>query len=398
VRAQFDLDPEFAHFSTFWLSSHPRKVRDAIDYHRRRLDQHPYLYVTENECRLEELASASIASLLGTTSDEIIVTHSTTEGLAILYGGLKLAKGEEVLSTSHDHYSTFSTLNLLSKRTGALVRRISLYDDGIPSDSESIVERVSDAIGNQTRLVALTWVHSSSGRRLPIERIAARIAHINSRRPVTRQVLLSVDATHALGVFDFDVSTLGCDFLVAACHKWLYGPRGTGFIWGKRTRLDEIAEVIPSFAPGPLGVFTGQVKDGSFGPAERLRPGGFNCFEHRWSIPAAVDFLSEIGTRRVYDRLSELTQNLVRAIQNIDRVRVITPSESAEHGAIVCFEVEGLAPSAVVSRLLERKVISSVSPYANPVARLTPGIYNSQEDVERAVHAVREVAATCVRK
>jgi isopenicillin-N epimerase len=391
VRSHFNLDPDFSHFSTFWLSSHPREVREAIELHRTGLDRHPYRYVVENQDRLEELAASSIASFIGGQSDEIVVTHSTTEGLAIIYGGVDLKPGDEVLSSVHDHYSTFSTLNLLAARTGAVVRRIRLYEDGHEPDVHSIVDNVTASITDRTRLVALTWVHSSTGCRLPIQEIGRRIALENLSRSEKQRILFSVDGTHALGVFQIDVEKVACDFLIAACHKWLYGPRGTAFIWGRKESLNGVKELIPSFAPGPLGTFTGKSNSDSFGPSERLRPGGFDCFEHRWSIPAAIGFIAGVGTAEIYRRLDQLTGQLQDELSKIAGVRVITPRDPLGRGAIICFEVPGMTPAAIVSRLLERRIIASVSPYSIPFARLTPGIYNSEEDVIRAVEAVREI-------
>lgn len=71
------------------------------------------------------------------------------------------------------------------------------------------------------------------GLKLPIREIADALAELNRDRHEGDRALLCVDGVHGLGVEDLSMQDLGCDFFVAGCHKWLFGPRGTGLVWGK---------------------------------------------------------------------------------------------------------------------------------------------------------------------
>jgi isopenicillin-N epimerase len=392
VRGEFDLDPAYVHLAAFWISSHPRPVREAIDFHRRQLDRNPYRYVIENEDRLERDSVSAISSLIGARSGEIVLTHSTTEGLSILYGGLQLTSGDRILTTFHDHYSTATSIRLLAERTGATIDTVSLYVDGELQDIDEIVENVMAGVHDKTRLIALTWVHSSTGVRLPIQDICKRVAAINVVRGDHSRIMVAVDATHAFGAFHFDVNTLGCDFLVAACHKWLYGPRGTAFLWGRMESLERVREVIPSFASGPLRTFMGLTAPGEqIPPNERLRPGGFSCFEHRWAIPAAVSFFAGIGSVAIEQRLVQSATALKVGLSALPSVKLITPLRADLSASIVCFDIARLIPEEVIAFLLARKVIASVSPYKRRYARLTPSIYNTEADVIAACVAIQDL-------
>ena len=81
----------------------------------------------------------------------------------------------------------------------------------------------------------MTWVHSSTGVRLPVAEYGAAIADLNRRRDRADRVLLCVDGVHGFGAVDVDLPDLGCDFLATGTHKWLFGPRGTGIVWGRAT-------------------------------------------------------------------------------------------------------------------------------------------------------------------
>ena len=90
-------------------------------------------------------------------------------GLGLLYGGLALRKGQEILTTIHDHYSTEISLRLRAERTGAAVRQIALYRSLKTVSRDEIVDSLRKGVTPATRIVAVTWVHSSTGLKLPIQ-------------------------------------------------------------------------------------------------------------------------------------------------------------------------------------------------------------------------------------
>jgi selenocysteine lyase/cysteine desulfurase len=135
VRAQFRLAAEYAHLSNFFIVSHPAPVRDAIDRYRKALDENPFEYLEkhmfedENE-QLWRRVTAAAAEYVGGKPEEIALTGSTTMGLALVYNGLRLRPGQEILATTHDHYSHHESIRLAADKWGALTRRIPLYDTG----------------------------------------------------------------------------------------------------------------------------------------------------------------------------------------------------------------------------------------------------------------------------
>jgi selenocysteine lyase/cysteine desulfurase len=117
----------------------------------------------------------------------IALTDSTTMGLGLIYSGLELHEGEEVLQTVHDHYSTDMSLAHRANRTGSKVRRIALYENPAPVSVADVQKRLHDAINTKTRVVAATWVHSSTCVKLPIRAMADSISHsINSEKLVRK--------------------------------------------------------------------------------------------------------------------------------------------------------------------------------------------------------------------
>lgn len=387
VRAQFDLSPEFIHMAGFFLASHPRQVRDAIEAHRRGLDANPIGYYQDQNGPSLIATLRAAADYLGVGPVDLALTDSTTMGLGLLYGGLHLEPGQEILTTTHDYYATTASLQLRAARTGAAVRTIPLYRDLATVSRDEIVETLIAAVRPETRIVAVTWVHSGTGLKLPIAELARALAQINADRAEPAKALLCVDGVHGVGVEDVALPDLGCDFFVAGCHKWLFGPRGTGLVWGRPEAWPVATPTIPSFDGG---VYDGLAAEGAAQPppAGEMTPGGFHSFEHRWALGEAFRFHLGIGKAETAARIHALNRQLKDGPATMSHVTLHTPRDDQLSAGIVCFEVAGLAPDAVVARLRERRIVASVTPYATRYARLGPSLLTSPAEVDETLAAV----------
>ena len=384
VRDQFQLDPALANFATFVFASHPAPVRQAIERFRTELDRNPYSYLNQAEAANDDAVLASAARYLGTVPEQIALTDSTTMGLGLLYAGLRLDPGDEVLTTEHDFYSTHESLRL----RGAVVKKIRLYDQPEQADADQIVSRLRAAVTRATRIVAVTWVHSSTGVKLPIRRIADALAELNRNRSEAERALLCVDGVHGFGAEADTPEQLGCDFLVSGCHKWLFGPRGTGLVWGRPAAWARYTPVIPSFSfDGFDGWLSQRAPSGAPGPL--ATPGGYHSFEHRWALAAAFDFRQSIGPDRVAERTRQLAGLLKDGLASVRGVTLHTPrSPDLSAGVITC-EVAGRTPREAMSRLADTKVLASTTPYATTYLRFGTSILTNESDIERALSAVR---------
>lgn len=229
VRDQFALSPDKIHLGAMLVPTHPRPVREAVERYRRRLNEDPVTYLVEQNVERKQAVRHAAGDYLGVNGDDVALTDSTTMGIALVYSGLRLRPDQEVLTTEHAYYSTDASLRLATARTGASVRRVRLYEDTPEVVSvEQIVGRIADAITPSTRVLALTWVHSSTGVKLPLPLISEVVAEANAGRAEDDRLLVAVDGVHGFGIEDVVMEDLGCDFLMAGCHKWLFGPRGTG--------------------------------------------------------------------------------------------------------------------------------------------------------------------------
>ncbi len=378
IRDEFLLSPGYLHFGLLYLTSHPRSVRDAIDQHRLGLDRNPVHYLQANGSQAEARVLVAAAQYLGGSTADIALTDSTTMGLGLLYNGIDLRAEQEALTTEHDFFATHEALRLKAERSGATVRRVRLYNEPENASEDAIVATLLGAVAANTRVVAITWVHSSSGVKLPVRGIADGLREINETREGGERILLCVDGVHGIGVENVTMSDLGCDFFAAGTHKWLFGPRGTGFVWGDPTAWPYAGPTIPAFGGGTHGAAN--------------TPGGFHSFEHRWALGEAFRFHLGIGKGKVEAHIHALALRLKSGLAAMDHVTLKTPLAESLSAGIVCFMVDGMSASGVVAALRARNIVATVTPYSPSYARLAPGLVNTSGEVDKVLDAIQSFA------
>jgi selenocysteine lyase/cysteine desulfurase len=391
LRNLFPLTRNYIQLSTFLLASHPKPVSDAIEKHRRAFDENPSDYWHANFQTIDAKISNSAAQYMGVNPQNVALTDSTTMGLGLIYSGLKIEDGDEVLQTVHDHYSTDMSLAHRAKRSGAKVRRIALYENPALVSISDVQKRLRAAINPQTRIVAATWVHSSTGVKLPIREMADTIAKLNKQRKANQQILFCVDGVHGFGIENQDISQLGCDFFVAGTHKWIFGPRGTGVVWGSDLAWTRSEPVIPSFSES-YDVWLGGMSQDQVPLGEHMSPGGFHSFEHRWALPEAFKLHLQLGKDKVQDRIHQLNEQTKQGLSKMPHVTMYTPASSSLSSGLVCFDVKGMQAESVVKNMHGRGVIMSSTPYRTSYARFAPSLLNNEQEIELALAHIKALA------
>jgi selenocysteine lyase/cysteine desulfurase len=391
LRDLFPLTRKYIQLSTFLLASHPKPVADAIEKHRRGFDENPSDYWHHHFQTIDAQICQSAAQYMGGKAESIALTDSTTMGLGMIYSGLKLEDGDEILQTVHDHYSTDMSLAYRANRTGAKVRRIALYENPAQVSEADVQKRLRAAITPDTRVVATTWVHSSTGVKLPVRAMADTITKLNKQRKANQQILFCVDGVHGFGIENQDVSQLGCDFFVAGTHKWIFGPRGTGVVWGNDRAWAQSEPVIPSFS-GSYDVWLGGMTQDQVPLGEHMSPGGFHSFEHRWALPEAFKLHLQLGKANVQKRIHQLNEQTKQGLSKMPHVTLYTPPGSALSSGLTCFDVKGMKAASVVEKMHQKGIIMSNTPYRVSYARFAPSLLNTEQEIELALAQIQAMA------
>lgn len=416
LRAQFSLDPEVNFLDAMFIGAQPEPVRAAIRRHMDGMNADPYTY----GIGIEAVGGISntIAGVAGTYLElvdptvsgplNVALTNSTTMGLGLIYDGLLLGKGQRVLIPECTPFFTVSALTL--RRDSEFDPDSLSPDDPTPADdiaaagtwqrkdtavlwhcldsldTDRIVARALAAIKPETRVLGLTWVSSATGLKLPIADICHAVRALNDEqgRGPGRRVLTVVDGVHGFGVENASFAELGCDFLITGCHKWLFGPLGTGIVCGRPDAWGWVVPTIPKTRGGE-------------GPGQRNSPGGIRSYADHWALKEAFELHLALGKDRVEERTHGFATALKEGLAAEDGVDVITPMSQKFSAGIVCCRVRGMDAETARERLRREWKISATTSLPDHrtgevYLRFSPSVRNTMDEVEAAVRATGEIA------
>ncbi|MGH3030327.1 MAG: aminotransferase class V-fold PLP-dependent enzyme [Gaiellaceae bacterium] len=306
----------------------------------------------ESLLALREELRESFRHLLGAPAGSIALTASTTEACNVVFGGLGLGPGDEVVTTDSEHPGLFGGL----VASGATLRVAAIRE----RPAVEALAAVEAELSERTRLIALSHVSWLTGAVLPVRDLAGR------------GVPLLVDGAQAAGAIPVDVAELGCDFYTVSAQKWLLGPDATGCLYVAPERVEELRLALPSYLSWQHPKYEPKPDAARFDP-------GWIPAASLAGLRAALAFGAEVGEERFAGAraMAERCRELLT-----ERVEVVTEPEQA---TLVTFRAN--EPDALVARLAEADVVVRDLPGTGWV-RVSCGWWTSDEDLERLVRVL----------
>ncbi len=373
VRGQFPLREEPLYLNNGTMGPSPFVVLDAVKADMEDVDR------TGRYGGWEDVRP-KIARFIGAAPEEIALTHNVTEGINIVACGLPLKRGDEVILTNHEHAGNALPWLARARRDGIVVRPVVLA----PTAAE-VLDRIEELITPRTRAIAVPHITCTTGQVLPAKEIC-RLGH-------DHHLWVMLDAAHPPGMIPVDVKELGCDFFATCGHKWMMGPKGTGFLYVSK----EVTEVLEPFWVGG-GVDQGwDVMKGTLGYRHDAHRFDFATQSSALytGLGTAVDFLYHLGMDNVSRRGQALSLHLRKGIEALGgKAEILTPSETGGFGSVLGFRLKNYPFDKLQQVLLEKhRIITRMVP-ENGVNcnRISTHIYNSFAEVDRLVGILTEIA------
>jgi len=336
--------------------------------------------------RLVFEAREAIAAFFGIAdSSRVVFTHSATEALNLAVRGL-LRPGDHVVTTTMEHNSLARPLQEMSGK-GVDVT-------WIEADAEGFVDpsRIRAALKPSTRLVALSHCSNVTGTVQPVEEIGE----------ITRSagVRFLVDAAQSAGHVSLDVERMSIDLLAAPGHKGLLGPQGTGFLYVREgLRLEPLQT-------GGTGSSSQSLEQPESMP-ERYESGTLNL-PGIAGLKAGVEYIRQVGLQEISRREKSLLQKLIDGLEGMPQVVIHGPRNHHKQCGVASFTVAGTDASHI-GFLLDRDhgISVRVGLHCAPLAhktigtfpagtvRISPGCFNSEEDIDLLLAALRIIIASC---
>ncbi len=381
IREQIPASQKMVYLNTGWDGPSPKSVvqavQDRVEYESYNGPTSPPVYQSGRE--IQQKAREGAAALLNVSPQEIVLTQCTTDGLNLVVNGLDWREGDEVITFGLEHSSVLIPAYLLPSRYGVRLKVLDLS----PTDThEEILSRVAEAISPRTRLLFFSHIQYTCGLRMPAEGL----------RKLTRDagVQMLIDGAQTAGHIALDLRALDCDYYSIPGQKWLLGPDGTGALYIRQ-------DLIPSVAPTRVSGRAAASYDehGSFDPSTDTID-KFLLTTSSAPLAAgfaeAVAFHQEMGSEAVEAHTLALAGQLKKALSEVPGVKVLSPMDDARSCGLTSFQIEGVAPDEAVSRLWNDYgiVVRQVSELT--CIRAATHAFNNEEDLEKLVAAVAELA------
>jgi cysteine desulfurase/selenocysteine lyase len=385
VRADTPGVGNVLHLNNAGASLPPQPVLDAVIGHlRREAAIGGYEAAAEAEPALERVYDA-LALMLGCGRDEIAIVENATRAWDMAFHSLPLRAGDRILTAQAEYASNCIAFLQVAKARGVVIEVVP--DDAHGQVDVPALERMVDA---RVKLIAITHVPTNGGLVNP----AAAVGRVAQAAGIP----YLLDACQSAGQMPLNVEALGCDMLSATGRKYLRGPRGTGFLYVRRSLLERLE---PPFLDLHAAVWTARDRYEMRSDARRFENWECNA-AGKIGLGVAVDYALDLGLEAIRERVFALGERLRAQLRAIPGV--VVQDLGRERCGIVSFTTEQMAADALQAALRSRAINVSVSTVTSTrldmeargltqLVRASAHYYNSEEELDRFCAAVERILA-----
>ena len=343
--------------------------------------------LAEEATGLYEQAREDVAEFIhAPTVEGLLFTSGTTESInlaAQAWGLQQLKPGHKILVTEMEHHSNLVPWQQVCKATGAELHYLSINQEGRLN-----LDELESLLDQRVRLLALTAISNVLGSVNPLRKIIAR-AHLSGTRVL-------VDAAQAAARMPLDVQELGCDFLTFSGHK-VYGPTGIGVLWVHKDRLSE----MEPWQSGGGMISRVERFHSSWSEAPARFEAGTPPVAEAIGLRAALGFLQTLSFDWIREHEQRLTGLALERLKGEADVTLYGPLTTEMRAGVVAFNLDGVHPHDVAQVLDESGIAVRAGHHCTQVlhsrlgvqasVRLSIGVYNTEEEIERLVSALQHV-------
>lgn len=363
VRSQLHIPKERIYLNTGSLGPSPVAVTDGVSGMMRQLEMNPAIENWGDLGKRMEEVRTKVGAFINADPGDVILTRNTTEGLSLISQSLTLTKGDEILTTTHEHGGGEIGLEYLALTQGAVIKKLQMP---IPASSkEAVVGAVVKNITSKTKVVMLSHVNTLTGLKMPFEDI--------SKITKAKGILLIADGAQAPGLVVVDVKSMGVDAYAASGHKWMLGPKETGFVYWSKELQQKISPVFTS-----SGFESYSASSGTRNVA--LISG----------LGVTIDWLNVIGKDRIENRCNELRTYCLSKLRDIKNIVIISPEEDLLSTGIVSFTLKKGENKDIATELGKQDIIVKVLPKYNGI-RISCHMFISKNDIDQFATALSKL-------
>jgi selenocysteine lyase/cysteine desulfurase len=374
IRSQFLFEDGLVMMNNGTVGPMPKPVFNTLMRYFKVQSTNPYDVYNFLPTFREE-TRAKLAAFIHASSEEVVLTHNTTEGLNFVTAGLDMKEGDEVVVSNMEHPGAINPWKLKEKRHGIVIKEVPF---GLPTRSvDEVVGSISAAITPRTKIISLGHTVFITGLITPFKEI--------SRMARDKGILVLADSAHGLGMLDLNMKEMGIDFFASSPYKWLGAPTGIGLFFVRKEAQDKL---WPTIVTGGWDTY----KD-----ARKFDTHGQDADALVFALDEALNFQNAIGRTRIERRIKALAGLLKQELRKVPGVKIHTPDDPYLSGGLTAFSLEGVDPARIVDYVREKYnlVVRTIgNKDAGTLAvRVSTPIYVTVRDIDNLVEGVRTLAA-----
>jgi len=370
LRRRFLLEPGTAFLNHGSFGATPRAVLAAAERWRKRMEANPDRFLRYELPGALRRSAAVLAQFLKAKERDLAFVENATSGVNAVLRSLEFRPGDEILSTTHTYNAVRQTMREVCRRSGAESVEVRI---DLPILSEKyFYQSIKKKFSKRTKLLVLDHIASPTGLIFPVKRLAAAAR--------ARGAKVLVDGAHAPGQLDLDIPSLGVDWYAGNCHKWLFAPKGCGFLWARRNAQRGIHPPVISH---------GYEK----GFAAEFDWTGTRDFSGWLSIPDALDFFRRLGPVRIRNYNHKLVTQKAKELSNVWSTTVDGPPEL--HGSMMAIRLPARLQRRDPRQLMQEwvtrhRIVAPVMSVEGTLwVRVSAQAYNVPQDYERLLEFAR---------
>ena len=368
-------------------SQKPRQVIDALVgyYETSNANIHRGIHtLAQRATEQYEGTREKVAGFIGASnSQDIVFTRNATEAINLVahaWGDQNLGEGDEVVLSVMEHHSNIVPWQLLSRRTGAVVRFVGLTPDGLLD-----LDSLGELIGPRTKLVSLVHMSNVLGTINPVEEIVERAHEVGA--------LVLLDAAQSVPHVPVNVEQLGADLVAFSAHKML-GPTGVGVLWARQGLLQGM---VPFLGGGDM-IATVREEGSTWADVPHKFEAGTPNIADVIAFGAAIEYLEGLGMANVRQHEIELTAHTMEQLEGIPGISLHGPRNAEDRGGVVSFALEGVHPHDMATVADSHGVAIRAGHHCAQLlmrhlgvpatSRASFSVYNDVDDIEVLVEAI----------
>ena len=368
---EFPLDPNICYLNHAAVSPWPLRTCDRVaEFAKANLHHGAQFYPQWLEVENNLREQCKILLNAGST-DDIALVKNTSEALSMVAHGLEWKTGDNIVIPACEFPSNRVVWESLAQY-GVEVRQVDTRKTDAPE--RAIIEQID----TRTRLLSVSSVQYDIGLRLDLVKLGQFCQQ--------SKVLYCVDAIQSLGVISLDVEAIHADFVMADGHKWLLAPEGLALFYSrpaarKQLKLHEFGwhmlEELYEFDKSDWSVTES---------ARRFECGSPNMLSIH-ALDASLSLFLEIGMESISRNIFNNTSYLFDMLENIDQIKLLTPTSVSRHAGIVSFDIANNNNQDIYEKLMQRGVICALR---GGGIRFSPHFYTPKYVLDRALDILCE--------